>query len=89
MSDSHKIQWQEQNRGGVRTSVASSEEKLKALKSSPKPEAPPNKSVAMKDLSEALKRKLPDWSGCIEGTTPHLMKRRVLYSENCGMWRVF
>ncbi len=59
---------------------------MKALKVSQKPEAVPHSksSVALKEHSENIKRRLPDWSGCIEGTSPHLMKRRVLFSGDCG-----
>lgn len=34
--------------------------------------------------SEAAKRSHPDWSNCVEGTKPQLVKRRKLYSNNCG-----
>ena len=34
--------------------------------------------------SDATKRSLPDWSNCVEGTKPQLMKRRKLYSVHCG-----
>ena len=35
-------------------------------------------------LPESLKRTLPDWSNCVEGTKPQLVKRRKLYSYHCG-----
>lgn len=34
--------------------------------------------------SEAAKRSHPDWSNCVEGTKPQLIKRRKLYSIHCG-----
>ena len=33
---------------------------------------------------DSLKRPLPDWSGCVEGTKPVLSKRRHLLSMDCG-----
>ena len=35
-------------------------------------------------MFDSLKRPLPDWSGCIEGTKPHLAKRKHLLSVDCG-----
>ncbi len=83
-SDSHRSQWQEQSRSS-RSNIPIPEDKTKAVKVSPKPEAVSHsKSTPLKEQSENLKRKLPDWSGCVEGTSPQLMKRRVLYSGDCG-----
>ncbi|CAI8056960.1 AT-rich interactive domain-containing protein 1B [Geodia barretti] len=42
-------------------------------------------------MLDSLKRPLPDWSGCVEGTKPHLAKRKHLLSVDCGNvepWRV-
>lgn len=33
---------------------------------------------------DSLKRPLPDWSNCVEGTKPKLSKRRHLFSGDCG-----
>ena len=35
-------------------------------------------------LVESLKRSVPDWSNCVEGTKPQLVKRRKLYGFHCG-----
>ena len=36
---------------------------------------------------DGLKRMLPDWAGCVEGTKPKLVKRRRLYQNDCGTWK--
>ena len=41
-------------------------------------------SVAAQSTAEAHKRSHPDWSNCVEGTKPMLVKRRKLYGFNCG-----
>ncbi len=43
-------------------------------------------SVAAQLAAEAHKRSHPDWSNCVEGTKPLLVKRRRLYGFNCGEW---
>jgi hypothetical protein len=43
----------------------------------------PNKSEHAQML-DSLKRPLPDWSGCVEGTKPLLCKRKHLLSVDCG-----
>lgn len=85
-----KIQWQEQNRG-TRTAAAHApeqQEKVRgSIKSSPRSEvAPHDKSFPSKlqEQSDSLKSKLPDWSNCVEGTRPHLARRRNLFSGDCG-----
>ena len=35
-------------------------------------------------MFDSLKRPLPDWSGCVEGTKPQLAKRKHLISVDCG-----
>ena len=86
-----KIQWQEQNRGIRPTAAHAPEQHEKnrgSIKSSPRPElAPHNKGFPSKlqEQSDSLKSKLPDWSNCVEGTRPHLARRRNLFSGDCGM----
>ncbi len=84
-ADLHRAQWQEQSRNSRGANIPTPEEKVKVMKASPKLEAVPHgKSAPLKEQSENLKRKLPDWSGCVEGTSPQLLKRRVLFSGDCG-----
>ena len=67
------------------------------LTSSPKlpPKHPEGGSMDNKGLAvsksaevEGLKRTHPDWTNCVEGTKPQLMKRRKLYGYNCGEFMV-
>eukprot|EP00731_Ephydatia_muelleri_P032139 Em0023g646a len=40
---------------------------------------------------DSMRRPLPDWSVCVEGTKPQLVKRRRLFAGDCGHvepWRV-
>lgn len=41
-------------------------------------------SSASQSTAEPHKRSHPDWSNCVEGTKPMLVKRRKLYGFNCG-----
>jgi len=45
---------------------------------------PPTASSHASSMAENLKRSLPDWSNCVEGTKPQLVKRRRLFSYHCG-----
>ena len=36
------------------------------------------------EASTASKRPIPEWSGCVEGTKPQLVKRRRLNCDHCG-----
>lgn len=86
-SEAVKIHWQEQSRG---TRTAShppehSEKNRASTKTLPRPEmTSQNKHYPSKDQTDSLKRKLPDWSNCVEGTRPYLARRRNLYSGDCG-----
>ena len=33
---------------------------------------------------DSMRRPLPDWSVCVEGTKPQLVKRRRLFAGDCG-----
>ena len=84
--DPIQIHWQDQ--------VKSSQMAKMMEKSSPKPSSHPgtpvNKTLPSKpseqqhSLMESLKRPLPNWSNCIEGTRPQLVKRKRLLSGDCG-----
>ena len=36
------------------------------------------------EQAKAMRRSLPDWSNCVEGTKPHLVKRKRLNAIDCG-----
>ena len=87
--DPIQIHWQDQ--------VKSSQMSKMLEKSLPKPfsahpGATANKTLPSKpsseqqqhSLMENLKRPLPNWSNCIEGTRPQLVKRKRLLSGDCG-----
>lgn len=92
-------QWQEQNQ--LHKNILSA--KVPAI-SSPKSQLPKHPemggeskmqnsktAIGLAGLSEMTKRSHPDWSNCVEGTKPQLVKRRKLYSVNCGHvepWRL-
>ena len=40
-------------------------------------------------MLDSLKRPLPNWSGCVEGTKPHLAKRKHLLSVDCGKYKQY
>ena len=89
-SDAIKIHWQDQNRTGSPSQLNKMQEKTSALAKQAlghKMDASSeNKSLSSKTMEqvEMLKRQLPDWSNCVEGTKPHLVKRRRLFSGDCG-----
>ena len=60
-------------------------------KSSDLATGPPSASSHASSVADSLKRSLPDWSSCVEGTKPQLVKRRKLFSYHCGHvepWRL-
>ena len=81
--DPIKIHWQDQMKAHAA--------KMAALKAySHRQEIPtvnkvhPSRSSEQQALADSQKRPLPDWSSCVEGTKPQLVKRRRLYSGDCG-----
>ena len=85
--DAIKIQWQEQNRSAQAAKVALEKAMAKPVQQSES--SPANKTLSSKhyehlSATESLKRPLPDWNNCVEGTKPQLVKRRRLYSGDCG-----
>lgn len=88
--DPIKIHWQDQAHSKAQ-SITKMTEKPSA---SPKPTHRPEVSAENKTLQvrhsehlsmlEGLKRPLPDWSNCVEGMKPQLVKRRRLFSGDCG-----
>ena len=90
--DAMRMHWQDQQSQGQ---MKASSVKVSGS-SSPKPklEVPssgakglPAKSVEMQAAAiDSMRRPLPDWSGCVEGTKPHLVKRRRLFSGDCGKY---
>lgn len=84
-----KIHWQDQMKAAQMAKMLE--------KSSPRPSShssrsetstSSNKSTSSRSahhmILESLKRPLPDWSNCVEGTKPQLVKRRRLFSGDCG-----
>lgn len=90
-SDPIKIHWEQQNKSSSPLHVNKIQEKTSAM---PKQSlvhksdatAPENKTISSRTMEQAeiLKRSLPDWSNCVEGTKPNLVKRRRLFSGDCG-----
>ena len=88
--DPTKIHWQDQMHSKAQA-VAKAQGRPGT---SPKPPHRPeitaeNKTLPVKHLEhssalEGSKRPLPDWSNCVEGTKPQLVKRRRLFSGDCG-----
>lgn len=83
--DPVKIRWQDQRSQAARILEKSSPKPMQRL------EAPSNKSLTSKpsepqSLLDSLKRPLPDWRKCVEGTRPQLIKRRRLFSGDCGKY---
>lgn len=88
--DPVKIHWQDQ----IHSKAQAATKVMGRSGSSPKPSHRPevvqeSKTLPVKHSEhssalEGLKRPLPDWSNCVEGTKPQLVKRRRLFSGDCG-----
>ena len=88
--DATRMHWQDQQnqgqgKGALVKPSGSSSPKPKLETSSSGAKGPPTKSVEMQAAAiDSMRRPLPDWSGCVEGTKPQLVKRRRLFSGDCG-----
>ena len=71
-----KQQWQDHSKGKSIDRGLSSSRSKPDLKGSTKSEH--------SQMLDSLKRPLPDWSCCVEGTKPQLAKRKHLLSVDCG-----
>lgn len=82
--DTVKQHWQEQTKPAqIPRVVDKTTTPSKSSKSETSSKSGPSKPEHSLML-DSLKRPLPDWSGCIEGTKPVLAKRRHLLSVDCG-----
>ena len=80
--DTAKQQWQEQAKAAQSRMMDKTSTPPRSTKGEvTKTGASKSEQVQMLD---SLKRPLPDWSGCVEGTKPHLGKRKHLLSVDCG-----
>ena len=85
--DHSKMQWQDQNHPHK---IHSSKVHNEKVSSSPKPQFRHSESetkVKNSDMllsSDSSKRIRPNWTNCVEGAKPQLVKRRKLYGFNCG-----
>ena len=83
-SDSSKPHWQEQAKP---TQSPRAVDKATPPSRSSKSDTTSKSGSSKPDQSQlvdSLKRPLPDWSECVEGTKPVLVKRRHLLSADCG-----
>ena len=81
--DTSRQQWQDQGKSAHSRVSDKTSAPSKTSKSEYAGKSGVNKSEPVQML-DSLKRPLPDWSGCVEGTKPHLAKRKHLLSVDCG-----
>lgn len=82
--DTTKQQWQDNTKGSLSRSLDRTNSQTRNAKGEYS-KSGSTKSEHTQDF-DSLKRPLPDWSGCIEGTKPLLAKRKHLLSVDCGKY---
>ena len=81
--DATKQPWQDSAKGSLSRSLDRTNSQTRSTRGEYKSGS--SKSEHTQDF-DSLKRPLPDWSGCVEGTKPLLAKRKHLLSVDCGKY---
>ena len=83
-----RIQWQDQSTTGSKlASAMSAKPEMRGdLKQERGNESGEGRTAPHTASTETMvgKRTVPDWSGCVEGTKPQMVKRRRLNCDHCG-----